>query len=142
MNVASSEVRALIALVYEGRGRSVGPACGPGLTCGRWLGCLCFSSRACEEGALCMMLSENTASGIPGGSLVVGPRGPAGPPALSGATHGPRGRWGAAAGGSPGCPAGGGVHALGGAPAPSCQSQLVPGLLGVCSSDLPVSLFF
>ena len=73
---------------------------------------------------------------------MVGPRGPKGLRALSGAAHGPRGRWGAAAEGSPGRPAGGGVHAPGGAPAPCCQSQLVPGLLGVCSSDLPVSLFF
>lgn len=100
MNAALSKVRALVASVHEGTGRSVGPACGPRLACGRWLGCLCISSRACEEGALCMMPagSLSWASGIPGGSLVVGPRGPAGPPARSGAAHSPRGRWGASCG--------------------------------------------
>ena len=65
MNVASSEAHAHVVSVSEGTSRCVGPACSPCLACGGWLGCLCISSRAREEGALCRTLSENTARGVP-----------------------------------------------------------------------------
>lgn len=119
MNIASSEIRAHVVSVHEGTGRSVGPACGPvWLVEGGWG--VCISSRAGEEGALCMTLSENTACGVP----VLGlwdPRwvpcgaaqGPCRPARSLGSCPRPRGRWDTAAGGSPGCPAGGGVHARG-----------------------------
>lgn len=159
MNVASSEIRAHVVSVHEGTGRSVGPTCGPvWLVEGGWG--VCISSRAGEEGALCMTLSENTACGVP----VLGlwdPRwvpcgaaqGPCRPARSLGSC--PRPPWpvGHRRWGQPRlscgrrCPRPGGSAGEAGpsweAPPPRVvgfSSSL--GCWGVCSSDLPVSLFF
>ena len=122
--------------------RSVRGQAGPGVppaarpACGGWPCCLCVSSRAREEGALCRTLSGNTTRGVPVSGLRDpgwvprgGGRGPAGPPAHSGAALGLRGPAGEAA-------------VLGGGLAPSpqplprqpcCQVHLVPGAaVGLC----------
>lgn len=157
MKVASSEVHAHVVSVSEGTSRAVGPACSPCLACGGWLGCLCVSSRAREEGALCRTISENTAQGVPVSGLW-DPRwiprgGPAGLPTRSGAAHGPRGRWGAPSGGIV-C-----ARVLQERRGPSWEAPVPPllspcpmnrvgrftsslGLLWVCSSDFPVSVSF